>query len=167
MVFGKSPPRFVPTLTEVVRPFEAKAPGPAALPELVAPASAPPPASLPPGFAELLQGWPAGLGLSAARPSSPEQLTAQSAEIGAARTSSAPGPTQVSAELQQVMVDRILQIVEDSVAQRVRQALDLVLAPQLQSLAVAVRAEVAEAVRQAVSDTLASEVKHPGDSSAI
>jgi hypothetical protein len=163
MIFGKSPPRFVPTLTEVVRPVEAKAPGPAALPEPVAPASAATPASLPPGFAELLQGWPAGLGLSAAQPPAPDQP----AELGAATTSSAPSAIRVSAELQQVIVDRILQIVEDSVEHRVRQALELVLAPQLQSLAAAVRAEVAEAVRQAVGDTLAAEFKDQRDSTEV
>ena len=153
MPFGKGPPRFVPTLTEVVRPVELKAAGPVAPPEAVVTSAPAAPAKLPPGFAELLQDWPAGLGLAPEQPKPPEP---------GAQSSIAP-PAQVSAELQQVRVERILQSVEDSLEQRLRQALELVLAPHLQSLAAVVRTELAESVAQAVSDTLAAGLKQPGN----
>ena len=159
MPFGKSPPRFVPTLTEVVLPVEPKAAEPVAPAEAVvasAPAAPATLAKLPPGFAELLQGWPAGLGLAPEQPKPPEP--------GAQSSIAPPAPAQVSAELQQVMVERILQIVEDSLEQRLHQALELVLAPHLQSLAAVVRTELAESVAQAVSDTLAAGLQQPGNS---
>ena len=156
MPFGKGPPRFVPTLTEVVRPVELKAAGPVAPPEAVVTSAPAAPAKLPPGFAELLQDWPAGLGLAPEQPKPPEP--------GAQSSIAPPAPAQVSAELQQVMVERILQIVEDSLEQRLHQALELVLAPHLQSLAAVVRTELAESVAQAVSDTLAAGLQQPGNS---
>lgn len=121
-----APPDFVPTLTEVVRPDPAPASTSIALPA---------------EFANLLDGWPAGL--NTAQPIAQETASLSIEGLAPA------------------MVERILLRVELALASHLQETIDTVVEAQMRALKVALRAQISAAVLEAVTQAVRQETEPP------
>ena len=127
-----APPNFVPTLTEVVRPDTTQTQTP-----FSAPLSVNPPMALPAEFANLLDGWPAGLNTA-------QQPVNESSSV----EMSDPAPA---------MLERILLRVELSLANRLQVTVDSVVDSHMRSFKAALRAQISETVLDAVNQAVRQE----------
>lgn len=141
------PPRFVPTLTEVVQIDDvASEAQPAAEPPAVAPPPLPTSGwpSVPPAPATQA-GWPAVPAVPAPHP----QPSAPAAQ---------PSPSALPEGIEEYIVHRVMQRVDVVLDQRLREAIATVVQEQTRSLVPRLREEVESVVRHAVYEAVADEL---------
>jgi hypothetical protein len=103
--------------------------------------------ALPAEFANLLDGWPAGL-------NTPQPTTEE--------------PASLHVEgLAPAMVERILLRVELSLANRLQETVDTLVEAQMRSLKVALRAQISAAVLEAVTQAVRQETEAPPPGSPL
>ncbi len=151
----KQPPRFVPTLTDVVQVTEGAAAAGSPLPGVPAPAPVPVPAVPPAAVVPALAPWPA---------MPPVGEPAAAAPVPAAPSSSpsqsAPAPD--FSGIEEVVIHRIIQRVDVVLDQRLREAIATVVQEQTRSMVPRLREEVESVVRHAVYEAVADELASPG-----
>lgn len=151
----KQPPRFVPTLTDVVQVTEGAAAAGGPLPGVPAPAPVPVPAVPPAAVVPALAPWPA---------MPPVGEPAAAAPVPAAPSSSpsqsAPAPD--FSGIEEVVIHRIIQRVDVVLDQRLREAIATVVQEQTRSMVPRLREEVESVVRHAVYEAVADELASPG-----
>ena len=161
----KTPPRFVPTLTEVVQ-----VPGPGGMPEAASQSVASVPTAalittaLPaPGSSPAVSPVPAAdtpaVGASRTTPTlSTDSLTAAfNATLLAAQTLPA---LSMPAGLEEYMVHRVMQRVDGVLDKRLREAIATVVQEQTRSVLPRLREEIESVVRHAVYEAVADELAH-------
>ncbi len=131
-----TPPNFVPTLTEVVRPETVQTQTPISPPPL-----GNPPLALPAEFANLLEGWPVGLNTS-------PQLATES-------------PAVDVTELSPAVLERILSRVELTLASRLQVTIDNLVESHVRSFKAVLKAQISEAVLDAVNHAVRQETSAP------
>ncbi len=144
----KGPPRFVPTLTEVVRIDQATGPD-AAPPAAHAPPAAPP------------ASWDAASGLAAPAVPVPAPWQQPAAAAFAPPPGAAPQPASASAlpaGIEEYIVHRVMQRVDVVLDQRLREAIATVVQEQTRSMVPRLREEVESVVRHAVYEAVAEEL---------
>lgn len=144
----KGPPRFVPTLTEVVRIDRATGPD-AAPPAAHAPLAAPP------------ASWDAALGPAAPAVPVPNPWPQPPAAAFTPPPMAAPGPASASAlpaGIEEYIVHRVMQRVDVVLDQRLREAIATVVQEQTRSMVPRLREEVESVVRHAVYEAVAEEL---------
>lgn len=153
----KQPPRFVPTLTDVVQVTESAAAAGGPLPGVQAPAPVPVPAAPPAAVVPALAPWPA---------MPPAGEPAPAAPVPAAPPSSPPSSQSVPAPdfsgIEEVVIHRIIQRVDVVLDQRLREAIATVVQEQTRSMVPRLREEVESVVRHAVYEAVADELASPG-----
>ncbi len=155
----KQPPRFVPTLTDVVQVTEGAAAAGSPLPGVQAPAPVPVPAAPPAAVVPALAPWPA---------MPPAGEPAAAAPVPAAPSSSpSPSPSQSApapdfSGIEEVVIHRIIQRVDVVLDQRLREAIATVVQEQTRSMVPRLREEVESVVRHAVYEAVADELASPG-----
>ncbi|XDF37570.1 hypothetical protein RBH89_11150 [Paracidovorax avenae] len=168
----KQPPRFVPTLTDVVQVTGA-VPGSGPLPGVQAPAPVPvaPPAGPVPAVAPWPAMPPAGEPVSAVALNHLPAATPASAPAPAAPVPAAPSPASASSQpapapdfsgIEEVVIHRIIQRVDVVLDQRLREAIATVVQEQTRSMVPRLREEVESVVRHAVYEAVADELASPG-----
>ncbi len=153
----KQPPRFVPTLTDVVQVTEGAAAAGSPLPGVQAPAPVPVPAAPPAAVVPALAPCPA---------MPPAGEPAAAAPVPAAPSSS-PSPSQSApapdfSGIEEVVIHRIIQRVDVVLDQRLREAIATVVQEQTRSMVPRLREEVESVVRHAVYEAVADELASPG-----
>ncbi|AVS61969.1 hypothetical protein C8241_09925 [Paracidovorax avenae] len=163
----KQPPRFVPTLTDVVQVTEAAAPGGGPLPGAQSPSPVPamvPWPAMPPVGEPVPAAAPAGHLPAAALAAAPGPAPA--APVPAAPPSSPPSSQSVPAPdfsgIEEVVIHRIIQRVDVVLDQRLREAIATVVQEQTRSMVPRLREEVESVVRHAVYEAVADELASPG-----
>ncbi|AVS74186.1 hypothetical protein [Paracidovorax cattleyae] len=173
----KQPPRFVPTLTDVVQVTEAAVPGGSPLPGAQTPVPNPVPAASPGGAVPAMAPWPAvppvGEPVPAAAPShfpaaalagapGPAPAVPVPAAPSPSLPSSQPAPAPDFSGIEEVVIHRIIQRVDVVLDQRLREAIATVVQEQTRSMVPRLREEVESVVRHAVYEAVADELASPG-----
>ncbi|GKT21625.1 hypothetical protein [Acidovorax sp. SUPP3334] len=174
----KAPPRFVPTLTDVVQladgvpgvgqpgvpvkgavsPSVPHAPAVSPVPAPVPRPSVPRPSVAVPAVARTLPN-PAPHPLPPVRPTLPSTPTPSAAPAPAVFARPAPGLK----DIEEVVIHRVMQRVDVVLDQRLREAIATVVLEQTRSIVPRLREEVESVVRHAVYEAVAEELaSHPG-----
>ncbi|AVS84835.1 hypothetical protein C8239_08795 [Paracidovorax avenae] len=172
----KQPPRFVPTLTDVVQVTEAAAPGggpqpgaqsPVPVPVLAVPPADPVPAmapwpAMPPVGEPVPAAAPAGHLPAAALADAPSPAPAAPVPAAPSSSPSQSAPAPDFSGIEEVVIHRIIQRVDVVLDQRLREAIATVVQEQTRSMVPRLREEVESVVRHAVYEAVADELASPG-----
>lgn len=155
------PPRFVPTLTEVVQDAAAERAGPS--PSSLSPSPSPSPStgSMAGLHAPSAVSRPAVPGAAALRPDAPTPRAHSSAPSkGSATQVPPPEPVHsvLSKDFEELLVHRVMQRVDVSLDIRLRGAIAAVVEEQTRSIVPRLREEIEAVVRQAVYEAVADEL---------
>jgi len=155
------PPRFVPTLTEVVQDAAAERAGPS--PSSLSPLPSPSPStgSMAGLHAPSAVSRPAVPGAAALRPDAPTPRAHSSAPSkGSATQVPPPEPVHsvLSKDFEELLVHRVMQRVDVSLDIRLRGAIAAVVEEQTRSIVPRLREEIEAVVRQAVYEAVADEL---------
>lgn len=151
------PPRFVPTLTEVVQDAAAERAGPS--PSSLSPS--PSTGSMAGLHAPPAVSRPAAPGAAALRPDAPTPRAHSSAPSkGSATQVPPPEPVHsvLSKDFEELLVHRVMQRVDVSLDIRLRGAIAAVVEEQTRSIVPRLREEIEAVVRQAVYEAVADEL---------
>lgn len=153
------PPRFVPTLTEVVQDAAAERAGPS--PSSLSPSPSPSTGSMAGLHAPSAVSRPAVPGAAALRPDAPTPRAHSSAPSkGSATQVPPPEPVHsvLSKDFEELLVHRVMQRVDVSLDIRLRGAIAAVVEEQTRSIVPRLREEIEAVVRQAVYEAVADEL---------
>jgi len=153
------PPRFVPTLTEVVQDAAAERAGPS--PSSPSPSPSPSTGSMAGLHAPSAVSRPAVPGAAALRPDAPTPRAHSSAPSkGSATQVPPPEPVHsvLSKDFEELLVHRVMQRVDVSLDIRLRGAIAAVVEEQTRSIVPRLREEIEAVVRQAVYEAVADEL---------
>lgn len=151
------PPRFVPTLTEVVQDAAAERAGPSPS----SPSPSPSTGSVAGLHAPSAVSRPAVPGAAALRPDAPTPRAHSSAPSkGSATQAPPPEPVHsvLSKDFEELLVHRVMQRVDVSLDIRLRGAIAAVVEEQTRSIVPRLREEIEAVVRQAVYEAVADEL---------
>lgn len=151
------PPRFVPTLTEVVQDAAAERAGPSPS----SPSPSPSTGSMAGLHAPSAVSRPAVPGAAALRPDAPTPRAHSSAPSkGSATQVPPPEPVHsvLSKDFEELLVHRVMQRVDVSLDIRLRGAIAAVVEEQTRSIVPRLREEIEAVVRQAVYEAVADEL---------
>jgi len=155
------PPRFVPTLTEVVQDAAAERAGPSPSSLSLSPSPSPSTGSVAGLHAPSAVSRPAVPGAAALRPDAPTPRAHSSAPSkGSATQVPPPEPVHsvLSKDFEELLVHRVMQRVDVSLDIRLRGAIAAVVEEQTRSIVPRLREEIEAVVRQAVYEAVADEL---------